>query len=129
MIQLRLLSGQACGSAFRAHRLPCLVGRSQQADLRLEDAGVFERHLQIELAANEGVVLTVLPDARVAVNGQSVNRALLRNGDIIDAGSGRMQFWLDQTRQHSLTFREQSTWVALGLLCAGQIAIIYRLLQ
>ena len=67
----------------------------------------------------------VSPDALVSVNGQRIERGLLRNGDIIEMGSVKLRFGLSPTRQRSLRFREIVTWIALTALCLGQVAIIY----
>jgi len=61
----------------------------------------------------------------VAVNGQRVQEAVLRNGDLIEAGSVKMRFGLSPAPQHSLRLREGLTWFALAVLCLGQVALIY----
>jgi len=53
----------------------------------------------------------------------------LRNGDLIEVGPLKIQFWLSETRQRSLRTREFFTWFALAALCAGQIVLIYGLLS
>ena len=129
MVQLRLLTGKAAGTVHRLHRFPSLIGRSSSADLRLEEPGIWDRHCEIRLEPGTGFGLTVLSEAKAAVNGQMLDEAPLRNGDIIEAGGVKLQFWLSQPRQRSLVAREKLTWAALLLLCAGQIALIYHLLQ
>jgi len=128
MVQLRILSGKTPGAVHHVHRFPFLIGRSAQADLRLEESGIWDRHLEIRLDPKAGFNVTVLPEARAALNGQPLTQTLLRNGDIVEAGGVKIQFWLSQPRQRSLVARERLTWIALGLLCAAQIALIYRLL-
>jgi hypothetical protein len=49
----------------------------------------------------------------------------LRNGDGVEIGALKMQFWLGQTRQAGLRFREWLTWAAIAALCLAQIALIY----
>jgi len=49
----------------------------------------------------------------------------LRNGDLIEAGSLKLQFWLTETRQKRMQVREWLTWIAIGAVCLGQVALVY----
>jgi len=69
------------------------------------------------------------PRALTNINGQPVQQAFLRNGDLIEVGSLKIQFWLSATRQRGLRTREFLTWFALAALCVGQIVLIYGLLS
>jgi hypothetical protein len=53
----------------------------------------------------------------------------LRNGDLIEIGSVKLQFFLSETRQKGLRFRETLKWAAIAIISLGQIALIYWLLQ
>jgi hypothetical protein len=53
----------------------------------------------------------------------------LCNGDIITLGSLKIRFRLSSVRQSSMTAREWLTWIALGALCLGQVALVYVLLR
>ena len=128
MVQLKILSGKTAGATWVARRFPVLIGRGPAADLRLEDKGVWERHLQLDFDPAQGVVLSTEPDALASVNGLRVQTALLRNGDTLELGSLKLQFWLSETRQKALAFREALTWIGIGLLTLGQLAMIYWLL-
>lgn len=129
MIQLELLNGGKAGHRIDARRFPFQVGRSPDAELSLEDDGVWDHHLKIELDAARGAVLHASPEAFTAVNGQAVQEAPLRNGDIIEAGSVRMRVGLSPVSQRSLRVREYLTWIALGALCLGQVALVYWLAE
>ena len=129
MVQLKVLSGKQAGAVAATGRFPFVVGRNQTANLRLEEDGVWDRHLELNLRTPEGFVLTVHSEARATVNDQPVQQAILRNGDLIAMGPVKIQFWLSETRQSDLRPREWLTWAALAALCAGQVALIYRLLR
>ena len=129
MVQLKLLSGQKAGTTWVARRFPVHIGRSAAADLQLEEDGVWDQHLQLDFNPAKGIVLSALPNALVAVNGQPVLQAVLRNGDAIDIGSLRMRFWLSETRQVGLSFREGLTWAGIASICLGQVGLIYWLLH
>jgi pSer/pThr/pTyr-binding forkhead associated (FHA) protein len=129
MVQLRVLSGSKAGTVWAARRFPVRIGRSPSADLQLEESGVWDQHLQLDLHPAEGFVLSVQPNALAAVNGQPVRHTLLRNGDTIDLGALRMQFWLSETRQTGLRFREGLTWVSIAAISLGQVGLIYWMLR
>jgi pSer/pThr/pTyr-binding forkhead associated (FHA) protein len=129
MVQLKILSGKKAGTAWVARRFPVRIGRSATADLRLEEDGVWDQHLQLEFNPAEGFVLNARPPALAVVNGQPVEQTVLRNGDHIDLGSLKMQFWLRDARQTGLRFRERLIWVGIAVISLSQFAIIYWLLR
>jgi pSer/pThr/pTyr-binding forkhead associated (FHA) protein len=129
MVQLKILSGKKAGGIYVARRFPVRLGRSPAADLRLEDDGIWDQHLQIEFAPGEGFLLRASPDAMVTLNGQPVEQQLLRNGNEIGMGAVKLQFWLAPAPQLGLGFREWLTWSAIAAICLGQVALIYWLLS
>jgi hypothetical protein len=129
MLQLRVLSGKKAGTSWVARRFPVRIGRSVDADLQLEENGVWDQHLQLDFDPVEGIVLSAEPNALATVNGQPVQQTVLRNGDAIAIGSLKMQFWLSETRQAGLSFREGITWVGIAAISIGQVALVYWLLH
>ncbi len=129
MIQFQILSGKQAGSVVLAKRFPWQIGRARAADLRLEEDGIWDQHLTLALQPAQGFSLHLHPNARATVNGQSFQTIRLRNGDLIEAGPVKIQFWLSETRQAGLRLRETLTWLGLIGLCALQLAIIYALLR
>lgn len=128
MVQLKILTGKKAGDSLLTRRFPVQIGRSGTSHLRLEEVGVWDKHLTIRADAREGFVLETQPDASASINGQIVERAVLRNGDIIEFGSQKIQFWLSEARQRGLRFWECLVWITLVATCAGQIALIWRVL-
>ena len=129
MVQFKVLSGKKAGTIWMARRFPVRIGRAAAADLQLDESGVWDQHLQLDLSPGEGFVLSAQPNALASVNGQAVHQALLRNGDAIDVGSVKMQFWLGETRQGGLRFREGLTWAGIAIVTLGQVGLIYWLLR
>jgi pSer/pThr/pTyr-binding forkhead associated (FHA) protein len=129
MVQLKVLSGKKAGTAWVARRFPVRIGRSPAANLQLEEDGVWDQHLQLDFNPAEGIVLSAQSNALVAVNGQAVQQTVLRNGDSIDLGSSKLQFWLADTRQTDLRLREVFTWAAIAAISIGQVALIYAMLR
>jgi hypothetical protein len=112
MVQLKVLSGKMAGTAWVARRFPVRIGRSPNADLQLEESGIWDQHLQLDFSPAEGIVLSAHP-----------------NGDSIDIGSLKLQFWLADTRQTDLRLREGFTWAAIAAISFGQVGLIYWLLH
>lgn len=129
MLLLKVISGKQAGTEMVARRFPFTIGRSQNTALRLDDDGVWDNHLQLEVRPDEGAVMFASRDAFTAVNGYPVTEAVLRNGDVIELGSARVQFSLSPTVQYSLKIRESLTWILLGSLGLGQVALIYWLIS
>ena len=129
MVQLKVLSGKKAGTTWVARRFPVRIGRSADADLRLEEHGVWDDHLQLDFNPVQGIVMSAQPNALATVNGQPVQQAVLRNGDAIDIGSLRLRFWLSEIRQAGLRFREGLTWAGIAAISLGQVGLIYWLLH
>ena len=129
MIQLRVLSGKKAGTVWVARRFPVRIGRSATAHLQSEEDGVWDQHLQLDFSPEQGIILSGRPNALATVNGQPVQQTVLRNGDAIGVGSLKLQFWLSETRQVGLRFREWLTWGSIAAISLGQVGLIYWLLH
>ena len=127
MVELRIVEGDLAGETVAVSYFPWVIGRSSKADLCLQDTGVWDGHLQLELDPLMGFRCSVLGEARVVLNGTPLTHAWLRNGDEIQLGAAKLQFWLSETQQKSLTAREVLTWIGLGGLAVSQVFLIYRL--
>ena len=127
MVQFKIVSGKMAGAEKVARHFPFRIGRSPSADLRVEDDGVWDEHLQLAFDSANGFVLTSNPNALASINGQRFREAVLRNGDSIEIGALKIRFWLGETRQYSLRFREWLTWIGFAVLIAVQLYLIYRL--
>jgi predicted component of type VI protein secretion system len=128
MVQFKIVSGKMAGTEQVARHFPFRIGRSPSADLRVEENGVWDEHLEMAFHPGEGFILTAHPDALAAINGQPFREAVLRNGDSIEIGALKIRFWLGATRQRSLRPREWLTWAAFALIIAFQLFLIYRMI-
>ena len=129
MLQLKILSGKTAGTEWVARRFPVRIGRASNSDLRLEDDGVWEEHLYLELDPAAGFVAETAPNALATVNGHPLQRTVLHNGDLLELGAVQLQFSLSKTTQTGLRFREGLTWVAIAAISLGQVWLIYWLLR
>jgi pSer/pThr/pTyr-binding forkhead associated (FHA) protein len=129
IVQLKVLSGSMAGAEWLARRFPARIGRSAESDFRLEGDGVWDQHLELDLNPTEGFVATAHSNAIATINGQPFQQTILRNGDIMEIGSVKLRFWLGETCQRALRFREWLTWAAFGLIAAEQVWLIYWLVR
>jgi pSer/pThr/pTyr-binding forkhead associated (FHA) protein len=129
MIQLNILSGKKMGEQTVVRRFPFSVGRGAGNDLQLDEGGVWDSHLILEFQKETGFNLSASSGALAAVNGEPVQNAFLHNGDIITAGSVKLQFWLAAARQHGLRARESFVWALIALVTATQFALVYWLIR
>ena len=125
MVQLKILSGKKAGTTWVDRRFPVRVGRDPSCDLQFEEHGVWNEHFRIGLNSSAGFVLETQPDALVTANGQPVQRAVLRNGDTLEIGALKLQFWLGEARQRGLRSAERLVWAVILAVSSGQIALAY----
>lgn len=129
MVQLNILSGKMAGSQPVVRHFPFHIGRATGNELQLDDGGVWDQHLTLEFQKGEGFVLTTATNALATVNGGSVQKLRLHNGDIITFGSVKIQFWLAAVRQRGLRLREWFVWTVISVVTAAQFALIYWLIR
>ena len=106
MIQIQILNGKMAGVSWTARRFPIRLGRGAENDLQLEEAGVWEQHLTIQLGDNTGFTLHAEPGALVTVNHQPATSQALRPGDLLEIGSTQLRFWLAEPNRRSLRSNE-----------------------
>jgi len=124
MVQFHILSGKQAGARWRARRFPVRVGRTAGNDLRLEEDGVWDQHCVLNFDPAEGFVLSVEPGALLTVNREPAPSARLRNGDSVEIGSARLQFWLNETPQRSQGLREGFVWTLVVAICLVEVALV-----
>ena len=129
MVQLNILSGKKAGTQSAARRFPFHIGRAAGNDLQLEEDGIWDHHLTLEFDRRKGFALAAATNALVTVNGEPVQSAFLRNGDLITLGSAKLQFWLAAAPQRGLRLREAFVWMLLAAVTAFQLALVCWLIR
>lgn len=124
MVQLRVLNGSRAGTAHTASRFPCTLGRASGDDLQLVEAGVWENHLQLDLRVPDGFRLSRLGQGRASVNGTEFDELTLRNGDVIELGAVKVQFWLAAVQQSDNRARDTLVWIGLVALVLAEGALM-----
>jgi hypothetical protein len=110
-------------------RFPFVVGRAHDASLRLEGSGVWNQHLILELNPHEGLVATPGGGALVTLQGSSVSRHRVRNGDEMTLGSVLLQFVLSPAPRRRTGHWEAAVWLVLGAVAMAQVIIAWRILD
>jgi hypothetical protein len=130
MVLLKILSGNKTGTEwhYQESRFPIQIGRASTSQLSLEENGVWDKHCEIDLRSPDGFLLNAAPNAFVSVNGNKVEQAVLRSGDLIELGAVKLRFGLGPVEQRNLLTRELLTWIALAAISLLQVMLIYRLI-
>jgi pSer/pThr/pTyr-binding forkhead associated (FHA) protein len=128
MVQLSILTGPRAGEVVVPPHFPFRIGRAEDCDLRLDQPGVWPRHLSLDIRWTDGVWVLSEPQTLTSVNGQRVYEARLRNGDMIEAGSVRLRMAIGPVSQRGLKWRETMFWMAMAGLWIGQVYLIWQAL-
>ncbi len=80
------LDASAAGQTVLLAPSPTRFGRSRDAEVRLDDEGVSRLHAAIAPAGDDYDIVDLGSRNGVAVNGQLVRRARLRDGDLVQLG-------------------------------------------
>ncbi|BCJ65418.1 hypothetical protein Prubr_24390 [Polymorphospora rubra] len=90
---IRLVSGD--GRTYPLQMGSTVIGRGDQASLRLPDVGISRRHARLDFDGGQ-VVLTDLGSTNgTMVNGQRVSAVALNPGDMIQLGTTTLTFRVD----------------------------------
>lgn len=125
MVQLKILSGKQAGTSWVARHFPVRIGRGPTAEFQADEDGVWDEHLAIGFSSADGFTFQACSEAVVCLNGELVRAGSLRNGDLMELGALKLQFWLGEPRQRGLTAREILIWVGIAAVSLAQIALIY----
>jgi pSer/pThr/pTyr-binding forkhead associated (FHA) protein len=127
VLLFQIINGKKVGTSWVARRFPVRIGRKSSSELCLEEPGVWDYHLQINLRPDRSFEALVEETATATVNGESIRNSVVHNGDVFQLGSVKIRIGLSAAAQRSLRVREVLTWVALAALSLGQVAVIYLL--
>lgn len=126
MVLLQVAPGKDPPSRVTVTSFPFEIGRAPENHLQLSDPGVWARHLRLELSANPLEIRAVAAsEALCLLNGSPFREAALRAGDLLQAGSCRIQFSLAPARQKSLTGYEYFIWGLVMAIAAAQAFLLF----
>ena len=126
LVQLQVRQGVAVGHVLLTKQLPLRLGRGKGCHMQLTEEGVWEQHGEIDINADQQFILRRHPEASVMINGEPAGEiTTLGNGDEIELGSAKLQFWLGGVRQKNLAAREASAWALLGAIILAEIILLF----
>ena len=128
MVRLRVLNGARAGFSHLTGRFPCTIGRAASDDLQLIEPGIWDGHLQLDLRVPDGFLLSRLGQGRATVNGVEFDQIRLRNGDLIELGAAKLQFWIGDIQPAGQRLRELLLWIGLSTLVLLEFGLIVWLL-
>src|SRR5688572_15624042 len=79
-VVLRGVSGAHFGRSITLIE-PRIIGRGAACDIRIDEVGIAERHVQLELQGDRVVLRSLSPNSGALVNGVAVRDAVLAPGD------------------------------------------------
>ncbi|HWB71073.1 MAG TPA: FHA domain-containing protein, partial [Egibacteraceae bacterium] len=91
---LHVLTGGPRGQRYRLDP-PAIVGRLPQCDVTLDDPSVSRRHARITHQDGSWSVEDLGSTNGLRINGATVGRARLRNGDRLELGTVKLAFSLE----------------------------------
>jgi len=91
--EARLLSND--GRTYPLQTGSTVIGRGDQANLRLPDVGISRRHARLDYDGNQAVLTDLGSTNGTTVNGQRVSAVSLNPGDIIQLGTTTLTFRMD----------------------------------
>ena len=126
MVQLNILSGEYEQQFVKSNAFPILIGRGEDCHLQLVDTGIWENHLELNLNEKHHFTIRTASDATAMVNGQPLEGGqLLHNGDLIEIGMVKIQFWLGSVEQKNLGIREAAAWALLLSVTVAEIYLLF----
>lgn len=109
---LTCLTGLDAGTAFPLAFNECIIGRAEDADIRIRDMAVSRRHARLRRNGKEVVLENLKGINGLFVNGQKlVGRRALSHGDVVELGQSMLRFQAPERAPE-----EQTVAVALGEL-------------
>ena len=123
--QLHITAGKLAGHYYPANTFPLVIGRGENCDLQMTDPGIWNRHLEIDIDIEYRLLIRCNPESTAMINGEPLTENQpLRNGDHIEIGTGKLQFWLGNVQQKNLHAHDTIMWILLGTLTLAEIILI-----
>lgn len=116
MVELTVLNGSEPGRLLRLNRFPTRVGRRCEGEGLLVGPGIWDHHFDVVREESGRFGLVVAKGARVAMEGEFIERSTLKNGGILEAGGLRLRFSVGVSTQRPLKLRERVVWMGAGIL-------------
>jgi len=125
LAQLAVLDNHSKSLPIMRADLPVRIGRAADCQLRLEEIGVWDYHVELDLDRDDSFLLRPASEASTLVNDEPLKeRHKLANGDTIILGDTKVQFLIGPVRQQLSGTRETLCWMVLTAFMAAQVWLI-----
>jgi diguanylate cyclase (GGDEF)-like protein len=103
-----VISGKIAGKMFKIDQSEMLIGRSDEADIQIEDEGVSRKHAKIIRMADGQIMLIDLGSTNgTYFNGVRITEHILKDGDKIQIGSTTILKFSYQTEDEERFLKQQ----------------------
>ncbi|MBG88640.1 MAG: hypothetical protein CMO80_17305 [Verrucomicrobiales bacterium] len=123
MVQLELTAGKK-KEIFPVNSFPCNIGRGSKNNVRLKSRGVWDEHASLVFQQEHGFSIITQSHGSLIVNGDSCDRARLKNGDTIELGSARLRFWLAPIQAPSSENTDLLFWSVIAMTIATMLGLM-----
>jgi len=89
---LEVVMGPHAGRRWTFSQEQVVIGQEETCDVVLADARVASRHAELSGSAEGPLLVNLNPETRIRLNGQVVDQALLKPGDLIELGRTTLTF-------------------------------------
>jgi len=125
MLRLKILSGKQAGMEIMACRFPFEIGRSPENHHSFDEPGVHARHLILSRTKEHLLEFSLLqPNALLSVNGSSIVKGFIKNGDLFEIGTLKFQIFFSSTVQSGYLAREIFIWMSWLAIILFQLYLI-----
>jgi pSer/pThr/pTyr-binding forkhead associated (FHA) protein len=127
MLQLAWKDERGVARSFTALKFPIVIGRSVEADLRFEVAGVWDSHAAIRYDSTARKFgIASIGESVLLVNGQRLVETLLRPGDRLQLGGAELTVLFPPAEPASLGPREWAFWIVFFLVLLFELFLFGR---
>jgi predicted component of type VI protein secretion system len=125
LAQLTVLNKHGASLQITRADLPVRIGRAADCQLRLEEKGIWDHHVELDLDRDDSFLLRPASEASTLVNDEPLKEEFkLANGDVIILGQTKVQFLIGPMRQQLSGTRETLCWMWLAAFMAAQVWLI-----
>lgn len=98
-VVLEVTDGPEKGKKFKVARRSTVIGRSRQADFRLQDPTVSLRHCQVEIHNKDKMMVKDLASSNgTRLNGHYISSVKIREGDLLQLGDSQIKILIQYRR-------------------------------
>ena len=129
MLRLRFTSNGSDVKELDLDRFPVVFGRAKDADVRLDDKGIWDHHACLELRSDNAFYLKSEGKALTLVNDELIDETRIRPGARVQMGDCRFLVVFTPVEQRAVWTSELLVLCCSCLTVLAQFVLIYFLLS